>query len=241
MKKDKTAFEKTISKGKVRILLKVSSVLCVVENKASDFLKAVEDNCEMIVRFSNEKLNGDYFNTRYSLTTDGKKSSETELYLSLEEEIFFDLNIDEVSEVWSSELEFEVNGSRPKYLNYFVRSAEYTLEWLQPNEKTGNIAVLSSSNRVYKGKREIQGMTFTSEEVIRCADTLNRAIKKIDLRTKSAIVKFNTEDNPNLEGLIVEMADRLGYEVEALDQETIYKLEQKGNRISHQIKLKSDY
>lgn len=65
--------------------------------------------------------------------------------------------------------------------------------------------------------------------------------KKIDLRTKSAIVKFNTEDNPNLEGLIVEMADRLGYEVEALDQETIYKLEQKRNRISHQIKLKSDY
>ena len=66
---------------------------------------------------------------------------------------------------------------------------------------------------------------------------LGRAIKKIDLRTQQALVKFNIEKG-NLEPMIIGMADRLGYTVTALDKEIIQREDEKGHSVSHSIQLK---
>lgn len=74
-------------------------------------------------------------------------------------------------------------------------------------------------------------------EVIRCADMIGRSIRKIDLRTGGAYVKFNT-DKGRLEPLIIGIGEKLGYIIEPLDKETILSLEADGKNVSHAIYLK---
>lgn len=66
---------------------------------------------------------------------------------------------------------------------------------------------------------------------------LGRAIRKIDVRTGKAMVKFNTEKG-RLEPLLIGMAEKLGYVIESLDKPTIIKEDEKGNSVSHSISLK---
>jgi len=73
--------------------------------------------------------------------------------------------------------------------------------------------------------------------VVRCADMIGRAAKKIDVRTGSALVKFNT-DKGRLESLIVGIAEKLGYEISALDKDTIARENEKDHSVSHVISLK---
>lgn len=66
---------------------------------------------------------------------------------------------------------------------------------------------------------------------------IGRAVKKIDIRTGSALVKFNT-DKGRLESLIIGIADKLGYKISSLDKQTIIREHEKDHSVSHMISLK---
>ena len=60
--------------------------------------------------------------------------------------------------------------------------------------------------------------------MIRCADMIGRAVRKIDIRTSGAYVKFNT-DKGRLEPLIIGIAEKLGYTIEPLDKSDFLSME----------------
>ncbi|HBQ58719.1 MAG TPA: hypothetical protein DD671_03620, partial [Balneolaceae bacterium] len=96
---------------------------------------------------------------------------------------------------------------------------------------------LSEFKKQFKPSAVTGKNKFSGIEVIKCADMLGRAIRKIDMRTETALVKFNTAKG-RLEPLIIGMAEKLGYQIEVLDKDTIRREEERGNSVSHMISLK---
>ena len=103
--------------------------------------------------------------------------------------------------------------------------------------KSGEIKSMSITTKKFKPPKITGKEVFSATEVLRCADMVSRSIKKIDLRVGGAYVKFNT-DKGRLEPLIIGMADRLGYKIEALSPADIMNLESQGQNVSHSIFLK---
>jgi len=131
----------------------------------------------------------------------------------------------------------QIQSKFPRYVYYYVKEADHNLEWFQKDENSGEIRSLSATKKKYKPPKISGKEEFSSKEIMKVADMLARAIKKIDLRTKSAYVKFNT-DKGRLEPLIIGLAERLGYEIEALERDFIRQLEREGIPASHKISLK---
>ncbi len=239
MIKNNTAFEIPIKEGKARILLRVRDIKCEVENSAPDFISTKQDEVTLKIELPNDsKISIPEFEKSYELNLKEYSNESLTATFGLEEEsIWFDINIDNVKDIWVEDLGFVLQSKNSRYLAYYIKELDHQFEWLQPDMKSGEIKTMSISKKKYKVPKISGKETFSATEVIRCADMLNRSIRKIDLRIGGAYVKFNT-DKGKLEPLIVGIADQLGYEVEPLSKEIILDMESSGENVSHSIFLK---
>lgn len=233
------AFSAPIPQGLVRILLRIDAIVCEVENDAPDFVDPLEDHPQLLIHTVDEVSElTDAFKEKFELELDERRTKDNQIVWSLKREgIWFDIDMDDVKKVWLTDFDFYIESEKPRYLIYYIKDVEHNVEWLQRDENSGEIRSLSNFRKKFKVPKVSEKSTYKGAEVIKCADMLSRAIRKIDLRTGSALVKFNTELG-RLEPLLKGLADKLGYKIEALDKESIRSLENKGLNVSHSISLK---
>ncbi len=233
------AFKQPIEDGMARILLKLQNIECEVENSAPDFITVEEDEVSLIVQPSQEvnisipKLEQNFPVTFKRYLPEGNGA----MFKLSQESIWFDIEIDQVKDIWIADLSFRLESKNGRYLAYYITTLNHQLEWLQPELRTGEIKSMSISSKKFKPPKISGKESFSATEVIRCADMIGRSIRKIDLRTAGAYVKFNT-DKGRLEPLIIGIGEKLGYIIEPLDKETILAMEDDGKNVSHAIYLK---
>ena len=239
MSTDIAAFKDPIEQGLIRIFLRVEDIECEIENDAPDFVNAREDNPLLTITPEADLQDlTDVFLKTYPLILNKRKSGESKLVWEMEQGgIWFDIQMDDVKEVWLSEFNFYIESEKPRYLAYYLKDVKHKVEWLQPDTKIGEIQSISNFKKKYTPPPITEKNTYSGSEVLKCSDMLGRAIKRIDLRTKEALVRFNTEKG-NLEPMLIGMADRLGYSINPLDKEVIMREGEKGNSVSHSISLK---
>jgi len=238
---DSEVLNRDLAEGTARLYFSFDQIVCEVENSAPDFVDIKKD--KPILTISVQDKYGDEvveFDQDIKLKLNSFETDDSTgraIFKTEEDGIFIDLNYDTIKDVWIGTLVLNIESNFSRYLHYYVREADHTLEWFQKDEKSGEIKSLSATKKKYKPPKVTGKEEYTSKEVMRTAEMLYRAIKKIDLRTKSAYVKFNT-DKGRLEPLIIGLADKLGYQVQPLDKHTIRELEQDEISASHHIKLK---
>ncbi len=233
------AFQVPIKDGKARILLRLEEIKCEVENSAPDFISTEQDEVALKIDLPNEaRISISEFEQNYSLALKKEDKENSIVTFKMDSSsIWFDINIDQVKDVWVADLSFSIVSKNSRYLAYYIKELDHHFEWLQPDMKSGEVKTMSISKKKYKAPKISGKETFSATEVIRCADMLNRSIGKIDLRIGGAYVKFNT-DKGKLEPLIVGIADQLGYVVESLPKEIILDMEASDHNVSHSIFLK---
>lgn len=236
--KSKAYFD-PIPEDLIRILLSVEFVLTQVRNDAPDFIDPLDDHPSLKIEPVQDMSElTSVFEKSYSLKLDKQRTKGDVISWKMEQEgIWFDIPMDKVKDVWLTDFNFFIESQRPRYLFYHIEDVEHKVEWLQANQQSQEIFSLSEFKKKFTPAPLSVKDTFSGPDIIKCADMIERATQKIDLRTRSAFVKFNT-DNGRLESLIVGIADKLGYEIKTLDKETIIKERNKGNSVSHQILLK---
>lgn len=233
------AFNTPIEDGNARILLKLESIECEVENSAPDFITVEEDSVKLTVQPSSEvnisipKLDQGFPVKFVRALPTGNGA----MFKLQQESIWFDIEIDQVKDIWIADLSFRLESSHGRYLAYYITALNHQLEWLQPELRSGEIKSMSVSTKKFKPPKISGKESFSAVEVIRCADMIGRSIRKIDLRTGGAYVKFNT-DKGRLEPLIIGIGEKLGYIIEPLERETILAMENDGKNVSHAIYLK---
>ena len=233
------AFQVPIKDGKARILLKLEGIKCEVENSAPDFISTEQDEVTLKIDLPNHaRISISEFEQNYSLALKKEDKENSIVTFKMDSSyIWFDINIDQVKDVWVADLSFSIISKNSRYLAYYIKELDHHFEWLQPDMKSGEVKTMSISKKKYKAPKISGKETFSATEVIRCAEMLNRSIRKIDLRIGGAYVKFNT-DKGKLEPLIVGIADQLGYVIEALPKEIILDMEASDQNVSHSIFLK---
>lgn len=233
------AFNRPIEDGNARILLKLQNIECEVENSAPDFISVEDDEVFLRIQPSQEvnvnvpKLD-QAFPVEFIRYLPEKNGA---MFKLSQESIWFDILVDQVKDIWIADLSFRLESKHGRYLAYYISSLNHQLEWLQPELRSGDIKSMSVSTKKFKPPKISGKESFSAMEVIRCADMIGRSIRKIDLRTGGAYVKFNT-DKGRLEPLIIGIGEKLGYIIEPLDKETILSLEADGKNVSHAIYLK---
>ncbi|MTI87012.1 MAG: hypothetical protein FH748_03480 [Balneolaceae bacterium] len=233
------AFSKDIEDGLVRVLITINSIHCTVENDAPDFVDVEEDQPVLRVEMEDEQNNlNRVFEKIHPLVVADKKTKPPEYFFDLEEGgIWFDTEMEKVKDYWISEYNFYIESQKPRYLCYHIKNLEHKLQWLEQDNETGEIRILSEFKKKYVPPKITGTKEFKADEIMKCIDMISRAIQKIDLRSKGALVKFNT-DRGRLESLIIGIADRLGYVVKVLEEEERREIERSGGNASHSIHLK---
>ena len=233
------AFREPIEKGLVRILLRISSITCLYENDAPDFVDVREDTPYLQIS-TEQDIPGltKAFSKNYRLEMKEFFTEEEKVIWNLEEEgIWFDVKMETVKEIWLADFKFFITSERPRYLKYYLKDVEHKVQWLQTDVEKGEIRSLSEFKKKFVPPPVSQKEVFTGSEVLKCTDMLSRAISKIDMRTGKAMVKFNTQKG-HLEPLIIGMGEKLGYEITRIEKDTIFLESEKGNSVSHTIALK---
>ena len=197
-----------IAEGRARILLKLGIIECETENNAPDFITIENDKVYLKIDMPDADIRIDEFEKEYPVTF--LRSNDGKTFFEFDgESIWFDINIDQVKDVWVADLSFRLLSNNSRYLAYYIKKLDHQFEWLQPDMKSGEIKSMSITTKKFKPPKITGKEVFSATEVLRCADMVSRSIKKIDLRVGGAYVKFNT-DKGRLEPLIIGMADRLG-------------------------------
>lgn len=240
MKINDSVLTTPISDGEVRIRVHVLSLHCQIENTAADFLNLEDDGPLLSIALADSELDKYVDIQKRELVVNIDASTSDYYMLNLKEEIWFDVNMALVGAVWKSDFKFTIESKYPKYLKYVIEDLDHEVQWLQTDPKTQEIKSVSHSRKKFKPQPVSEETLFTLEEIARASDMLGRAIKKIDLRTGSAFVRFNSEKG-RLDPLIIRIAEKLGYVVEVIDSEMARRLEIKGDRVSHKISLLRNY
>lgn len=233
------AFSNPIQDGMARILLKLQIIESEVENNAPDFITVEDDEVFIRIQPSEEvnlsipKLEQGFPVEFARYSPDGSGA----MFKLKQESIWFDIEVDQVKDIWIADLSFRLESKHSRYIAYYITSLNHQLEWLQPELRSGEIKSMSVSSKKFKPPKISGKESFSAIEVIRCADMIGRSIRKIDIRTGGAYVKFNT-DKGRLEPLIIGIGEKLGYIIEPLDKETILAMEDDGKNVSHAIYLK---
>lgn len=232
------AFGIPIQENYARILLRIFSIECEVENNAPDFVSVETDEiCLKVELTGSSSITIPVFEREYPVSFKSENKSKGTMNFEVSGEgIWFDIPIEQIKDIWVADLSFKFINKNLRYISYNIQSLDHQFEWLQPDLKTGEIKTMSISKKKYKPQKSAAKEIYSSVEVIRCIDMIGRAVRKIDLRTRGAYVKFNT-DKDNLEPLIIAMGEKLGYKIEALSSEEVFSMEVSGNNVSHSIFL----
>lgn len=239
MSDNKEAYKLSIKEGKVRIVVNIEEIDIEVTNTAEEFISAKEDSISLYLNFEDLEIKSIKENGYELISSADKKASLNSLSLK-KDSIWFDVDMSNMSSMLNNTIQFSAKGKFPNHLNYFIKKLDYKIEWLQHDKQKDSISTVSVTKRRFSQSREESDTGYSIEVISKCAGLLNRAIKKIDLRTGSSYVRINSEDGA-LNPVLVAMAENLGYQLEILDDESIKDLHQSGRKATHIISLMISY
>lgn len=233
----KKPYQDSIDKGKVRIVVKVEDIDVEISNSAEEFISSDDDTTLLYLEFV--ELDIDSINNKgYELNlSSSKKAGDSVLN---KESIWFDVDMEKVASLLNDSVQFSIKGNYPNHISYFIKKLEYKIEWLQYDEKSNEIATVSVTKKSYSQPRLERVEDYSIEDISKAAELLDKAIKKIDLRTRTAYVKLNTYEG-KLDPLITIIAAKLGYQVETLSEDTMSELRKQGQKATHIISLIINY
>jgi len=233
------AYELPIKEGEVRIVIKIEDINVEEENSAKEFVSSTDDEINLFLNLVDLDIKT-IDNEGFRLLNTSEENSMLES-LSLEKEsIWFDVDMSAMSDLLNNTIQFSIVGKYPKHINYFIKALNYKIEWLQYDKQKDTISTVSVTKRNFTQSRNDSTVKYSLEDVAKCAELLSRAIKKIDLRTGSSYVRINT-DVVNFDPLLVVMAEKLGYQLEVLDENTIKEIHKEGRKATHIISLIINY
>ena len=235
----KEAYKLPIEDGKVRVVINIENINVEITNNAEKFITAEDDKKCLFLSIDNLNISAIKPSGYELITQSGKKSDES--FLSLKKDsIWFDVNMDDMSNVLTNTIQFSIIGDYPTHLTYFIKKLDYKIEWLQYDSKKDSISTVSVTKRSFVESRKESAVGYSIDDISKSAELLGRAIKKIDLRTGSSYVRINTEDG-TLNPILVTIAEKLGYQLEVLDKEQIESLQEEGRKATHIISLILNY
>jgi hypothetical protein len=239
MNQSKKAYGLSIDEGKVRIVIKIEDLKVDLRNSAEEFISAKDDKIYLFLKFTDLDIK---INQEKGYKLKGSFSKGEEL-VSLEldqESIWFDVQMSEMSNILNNTIQFSIAGKYPKHLSYFIKKLDFKIEWLQYDKQKDSISTVSVTKKSFSQSHSETDLDYTHDDISKASELLGRAIKKIDLRTGSSYVRLNTE-NGRLDPILITIAEKLGYQLEVLNEETINDLNKRGRKASHIISLMINY
>lgn len=240
MKNRIKAFEKNLSADQVRLVLNFESLNIAADNLAPDYLSLAEDRPVLsFMAKSTGKQQGVLYSVRLPLKL--LKPAEGRSDLALEDSShWFDVSLDQIDQIWMSVFSFNVITEHPRYLKYKIKKLQFSVEWLQTNSETGKIESVSISRRDYQPPLDELTPDYSLHDIKMSSDLLGRAVKKIDLRTGSALIRF-TADEHRLEPVVQYIAAGLGYDLSKVDKRRFGNTSKKGLLPTHILSLRRVY
>lgn len=233
------AYTLSIKEGEVRVVIRIENIKVEEINTAKEFVSVNEDDLFLYLNFADLEIDS-IREDGYKLEKPTSEDSNSTSLLLKKEIIWFDVDMNHMSSLLNNTVQFSVKGKHPNYLTYFIKNLTYKIEWLQYDKKKNAISTVSVTNRSFTQPRTESDINYSFEEITKCAELLSRAIKKIDLRTGSSYVRINPEDS-KFNPVLVAMAEKLGYQLEVLDEDTIIDLHNRGRKATHIISLIISY
>lgn len=239
MNEKNKAYQLPIKEGKVRIIFNVDKIELKITNSIKDFFSHIDDTVKLFVDLGDLNIKG-IKSEGYDLVKMKSEKSPDDSFTLPEDTIWFDVDIEEVSTVLNNVVKFHIKGNHSEHLRYFIDKMNYKIEWLQHDKLKNEISTVSVTKRTYTQPRLEQNVNFELDEIAKSAELLKKAINRIDLRTGSAYVRLNTEDG-KLDPVIIIIAEKLGYSINKIDEETISELKKRGQKATHLISLIINY
>lgn len=240
MKNRIKAFEKNLPSGKVRLVLNFESLIIAADNLAPDYLSLAEDRPVLsFMAKSTGKQQGVLYSARLPLKFLTLAQNESDLALA-DSSHWFDVDLDQIDQIWMSVFTFNIETGYPRYLKYKIKKLQYSVEWLQTNSETGKIESVSISRRDYQPPVDELTPDYSLHDIKMSSDLLGRAVKKIDLRTGSALIRFTAEEQ-RLEPVVQYIAAGLGYDLSKVDKRRFGGGNKKGLLPTHILSLRRVY
>lgn len=239
MSESKKAYELSIDEGKVRVVIKIEDIKVEIRNSIKEFITAQKDDINLFLSFTDLEIKSNR-KEGYILEQISSKKSEQDSYSTQKESIWFDVDMSEMSNLLNNPIQFSIQGKYPEHLSYFIKELNYRIEWLQYDQKKESVSTVSVTTRSFTQPRIESNMSYSLEDISTSSELLSRAIKKIDLRTGSSYVKINSE-YANLDPVMIIIAEKLGYQLEVLDEDAINDLQRRGRKATHIISLIINY
>lgn len=239
MNQKNEAYQLPIKEGNVRIVFNVGQIQVNISNSIKDFFSQKDDAVKLFVDLGDLNIKG-IKKEGYDLVKKKSKQNPEDSFILPDDIIWFDVDIEEVSSVLNNAVKFHIKGSYSEHLRYFIDKMDYKIEWLQHDKLKNEISTVSVTKRTYTQPRIEQNVNYELDEIAKSAELLKKAINRIDLRTGSAYVRLNTEEG-KLDPVIIIIAERLGYSIKILDEETISELKKRGQKATHLISLLINY
>ncbi|MBO6622671.1 MAG: hypothetical protein JJ892_06480 [Balneola sp.] len=233
------AYHLPIKEGKVRIVFNVDEIQTKISNSIEDFFSQKDDIVRLFLDLGDLNIKG-IKSDGYELVKNSSRKSPENSFALPEDSIWFDVDIEQVSTILNNSIKFIIQGSYSEHVRYFIDKMDYKIEWLQYDKGKDEISTVSVTKRTYSQPRLEQNISYELDEIAKSAELLHKAINRIDLRTRSAYVKLNTGEG-RLDPVIIIIAEKLGYEVKVLDEETVSELRKRGQKATHLISLVINY
>ena len=225
--------------NRAELHLVLSDVLLSYTNSATEFVEVFEDEIQLKINLNDaqgelvlgveERIIGDIKKDT------GKNEGRLQLVNDFKT-LTIDIDTDLMMKAWMGDVTIEIENKFSAYIKYRVLSAKVHLQWFEMQGGEAEKQFLSEITKTVKPVEYSEDENYTLRDVEICAEMLGKAIRKIDLRTGGAMVKFNT-DHGRLEPVIRILAQQLGYVIKQLTPDEIYELHRQDINASHSIHL----
>jgi hypothetical protein len=241
-KSDSDILKETIGqKAQAELHILLSDVLLSFSNAAAEFVDVFEDDILLKINLLDDQgetiLEVDD-HQKVNINKGAGKNNERIHLINDFEAISIAIQTDDMMKAWMGDVSIEVHNRLSAYIKYHVVSAKANLQWYEMQAGKKGPQFLSEITKTVKPLDDVENDEYSLRDVEICAEMLGKAIRRIDLRTGGAMVKFNT-DHGRLEPILRTLATHLGYVLKRLNPDEIYELHRQDINASHSIRLKS--
>ncbi len=240
-KADSHTEQEVVKKTGAELHILLSDVLLSYSNSAAEFVDVLEDELQLKINLQDDQ--GDIIQEldqrlKGSINKGAGKTDDRIKLKNDFEAVVIEIETDQMMKAWMGDVSLEIENKRSSYIKYRVISAKANLQWFEMQNDRDFKQFLSEITKTVKPVDNNDVQDYSLREVEICGEMLAKAIRKIDLRTGGAMVKFNT-DHGRLEPVLQTLAHHLGYVLTKLSPEEIYDLHQQDINASHSIRLRN--